>query len=102
MQEHQVLVVQPYLPLMDGFVAAWLPGSEGEGVADVLFGDYGFKGKLCRTWFKTVEQLPMNFWGHHYDSSSPLALELTNLTEPRWLRDRGMNRTAYWLSKRMY
>ena len=32
------------------FVAAWLPGTEGQGVADVLFGDYRFTGKLPRTW----------------------------------------------------
>ncbi|KAH6761787.1 Glycosyl hydrolase family protein, partial [Perilla frutescens var. hirtella] len=54
------LVVQPYLASIDALVAAWLPGSEGEGVADVLFGDYGFTGKLPRTWFKSVDQLPMN------------------------------------------
>jgi len=34
----------------DAFVAAWLPGSEGAGIADVLFGDYDFKGKLPRKW----------------------------------------------------
>ncbi|TXG66357.1 hypothetical protein EZV62_007632 [Acer yangbiense] len=38
------VVMQPYIPLMDALVAAWLPGSEGQGVADVLFGDYGFTG----------------------------------------------------------
>lgn len=32
------------------FVAAWLPGTEGLGMTDVLFGDYKFKGKLPRTW----------------------------------------------------
>ena len=32
------------------FVAAWLPGSEGEGITDVLFGDYKFTGKLPRPW----------------------------------------------------
>ena len=41
-------------------MAAWLPGSEGQGVADVLFGDYGFTEKLARTWFKSVDQLPIN------------------------------------------
>jgi beta-glucosidase len=34
----------------DAFVAAWLPGSEGAGIADVLFGDYNFTGKLPRAW----------------------------------------------------
>ncbi|KAE8663130.1 syntaxin 131 family protein [Hibiscus syriacus] len=47
------VVIQPYLASIDALVAAWLPGSEGEGqgVADVLFGDYGFTGKLSFTWF---------------------------------------------------
>ncbi|KAF9613846.1 hypothetical protein IFM89_012394 [Coptis chinensis] len=61
------VVIEPYLPQIDALVAAWLPGTEGHGVADVLFGDYGFTGKLSRTWFKTVDQLPMNVGDSHYD-----------------------------------
>lgn len=38
----------------DAVVAAWLPGSEGEGVADVLFGDYKPTGKLSYTWPKAT------------------------------------------------
>jgi beta-glucosidase len=34
----------------DAFLAAWLPGTEGEGVADVLFGNYKPTGKLPRQW----------------------------------------------------
>ncbi|KAF9596126.1 hypothetical protein IFM89_007179, partial [Coptis chinensis] len=49
------VVIQPYLASMDALVAAWLPGSEGQGVADAHFGDYGFTGKLARTWFKTID-----------------------------------------------
>jgi len=38
----------------DAFVAAWLPGSEGAGIAEVLFGgDYNFTGKLPRKWDNT-------------------------------------------------
>lgn len=44
----------------DGFVAAWLPGSEGEGVADVLFGDVKPTGKLPHTWPKDAKQIPIN------------------------------------------
>ncbi|KAH7422741.1 hypothetical protein KP509_12G022900 [Ceratopteris richardii] len=61
------LVIEPYLPMVEAFVAAWLPGTEGQGVSDVLFGDYPFQGKLSRTWFKTVNQLPMNVGDKHYD-----------------------------------
>ncbi|CAI0410557.1 unnamed protein product, partial [Linum tenue] len=56
----QHLVLGPFLPVMDALAIAFLPGSEGQGVADVLFGDYGFTGKLARTWFKRVDQLLMN------------------------------------------
>jgi beta-glucosidase len=74
------LVVEPYIGVMDAFVAAWLPGSEGLGVADVLYGDYGFTGKLSRTWFKSIDQLPMNVGDTHYDPLFPFGFGLT--TEP--------------------
>jgi len=65
------LVIEPYLPLADAFVAAWLPGTEGQGVTDVIFGDYGFQGKLPRTWIRSVDQLPMNVGDKHYDPLFP-------------------------------
>ncbi|XP_051152441.1 uncharacterized protein LOC127266293 [Andrographis paniculata] len=71
------VVIEPHLPVMDALVAAWLPGTEGQGVADVLFGDYGFSGKLPRTWFKTVDQLPMNVGDRHYDPLFPFEFGLT-------------------------
>uniref|UniRef100_A0A0D9VZ15 Beta-glucosidase n=1 Tax=Leersia perrieri TaxID=77586 RepID=A0A0D9VZ15_9ORYZ len=71
------LVVEPYIDGIDAFVAAWLPGTEGQGVADVLFGDYGFTGKLSRTWFKSVDQLPMNVGDKHYDPLFPFGYGLT-------------------------
>lgn len=74
------VVIQPYLAQLDSLVAAWLPGTEGQGVADVLFGNYGFTGKLPRTWFKTVDQLPMNVGDKHYDPLFPFGFGLT--TQP--------------------
>ncbi|GJN23311.1 hypothetical protein PR202_gb10948 [Eleusine coracana subsp. coracana] len=71
------LVVEPYLGAMDALVAAWLPGTEGQGVADVLFGDYWFSGKLPRTWFRSVDQLPMNLGDKHYDPLFPFGFGLT-------------------------
>ncbi|KAJ6838393.1 uncharacterized protein M6B38_320555 [Iris pallida] len=71
------LVIESYVPSMDALVAAWLPGTEGQGVADVLFGDYGFTGKLSRTWFKSVDQLPMNVGDKHYDPLFPFGFGLT-------------------------
>ncbi|KAK6126543.1 hypothetical protein DH2020_039711 [Rehmannia glutinosa] len=71
------IVIEPYLADIDALVAAWLPGSEGQGVADVLFGDYGFTGKLPITWFKNVDQLPMNVGDPHYDPLFPFGYGLT-------------------------
>lgn len=75
------LVIEPYLSKIDALVMAWLPGSEGQGVADVLFGDYGFTGKSSRTWFKSVDQLPMNVGDKHYDPLFPLGFGLS--TKPK-------------------
>ncbi|KGN59734.1 uncharacterized protein LOC101223112 [Cucumis sativus] len=71
------VVLQPYISSIDALVAAWLPGTEGKGISDVLFGDYGFSGKLSRTWFKTVDQLPMNVGDAHYDPLFPFGFGLT-------------------------
>ncbi|KAL3644117.1 hypothetical protein CASFOL_012049 [Castilleja foliolosa] len=71
------VVIQSYLPKIDALVAAWLPGSEGQGVADVLFGDYGFNGTLPITWFKNVGQLPMHVGDSHYDPLFKLGFGLT-------------------------
>jgi beta-glucosidase len=54
------LVITDQLALADAWVAAWLPGTEGAGVADVLFGDQPFTGKLPYTWPRSNEQLPIN------------------------------------------
>ncbi|XVF82655.1 hypothetical protein PTKIN_Ptkin16aG0066000 [Pterospermum kingtungense] len=70
------LVIEPYVSAIDALVAAWLPGTEGQGVTDVLYGDYGFSGKLPRTWFKTVDQLPMNVGDSHYDPLFPFGFGL--------------------------
>ncbi|CAM8928306.1 unnamed protein product [Rhodiola kirilowii] len=72
------LVLQPrLLEKTDGLVAAWLPGSEGSGVADVLFGDYEFQGRLPVTWFKDVGQLPLSLGQEPYDPLFPIGFGLT-------------------------
>jgi len=48
----RTLIINKELKESSAFVAAWLPGSEGQGIADVLFGDYDFQGKLSFTWQK--------------------------------------------------
>ncbi|CAA2983247.1 lysosomal beta glucosidase-like [Olea europaea subsp. europaea] len=74
------VVIEPYISVIDALVAAWLPGTEGQGVSDVLFGDYSFTGKLSRTWFRTVDQLPMNVGDSHYDPLFPFGFGLTTKT----------------------
>ena len=55
------LIIAEQLPLADAWLAAWLPGTEGQGVADVLFGDYEFQGALPYTWPRAMDQIPFHF-----------------------------------------
>ena len=62
------LILDPkQLSEIDGLVAAWLPGSEGAGVADTLFGKAPFSGKLPVTWPRTLAQEPINIGDATYD-----------------------------------
>ncbi|GJY60791.1 beta-glucosidase BoGH3B-like protein [Tanacetum coccineum] len=71
------LVLEPsVLETLDALVAAWLPGTEGNGITDVIFGDYEFHGRLPVSWFKTVDQLPMNTHQDSYDPLFPLGYGL--------------------------
>jgi beta-glucosidase len=54
------LIITEMLPLADAVVAAWLPGSEGQGIADVLFGDVPFSGKLSFVWPRSMAQVPLS------------------------------------------
>jgi len=55
------MIIGKQLNQSDAFIAAWLPGTEGQGVADVIFGDRQFTGKLPFTWPRAVTQLPFDF-----------------------------------------
>ena len=52
---------------VDALVAAWLPGSEGAGVADTLFGVRPFTGRLPVTWPRSLDQEPINVGDRPYD-----------------------------------
>lgn len=54
------LVITEALPYADAFVAAWLPGTEGLGVTDALFGARPFSGKTPFSWPRSAEQLPFD------------------------------------------
>jgi beta-glucosidase len=62
------MIIPPeLLDQIDALVASWLPGSEGMGVADVLFGKKPFTGKLPVTWPRTVDQEPINVGDADYN-----------------------------------
>jgi len=66
------LVVNRHLNASDAFIAAWLPGSAVEGIADVMFTkndkiNYDFTGKLPYSWPKTKDQSVLNFTDSIYD-----------------------------------
>jgi beta-glucosidase len=71
------LWVNPYLNASNAFVAAFLPGTEGGGVADVLFGGADFKGKLSFSWPKLPTQVSLNDGDPSYDPLFPLGFGLT-------------------------
>jgi len=54
------MIITDLLDDVDAFIAAWLPGTEGAGIADVLFGDYPPVGKLNHTWPRSMDQVPIN------------------------------------------
>lgn len=63
------LFVEEVLNQADAFIAAWLPGTEGDGVADVLFGDKKPSGKLSYSWPRAGSTLPLNM---HTPNGDPL------------------------------
>ncbi len=61
------MILGDVLTQADAVVAAWLPGTEGEGVADVLFGGHKPTGKLSFAWPRSMEQIPGHPGDAQYD-----------------------------------
>jgi beta-glucosidase len=74
------LVVTDQIEKADAFIAAWLLGSEGDGVAEVLFGDFNFSGKLPHSWPRSEEDYKgkygPNFWDNSIQSLYPFGYGL--------------------------
>ena len=72
------MIVKEILAETDALLASFLPGTEGQGIADVLFGDYNPTGKLSFSWPRSMEQLPLNINmpEDEYDSLYPLGYGL--------------------------
>ena len=81
------LWVNPELNASDAFIAAWLPGTEGKGIADVLFRNeyheiaHDFTGRLSFSWPRGPLQTPLNHGDDSYDPLFPYGYGLT-LLEP--------------------
>ena len=76
------LWIEPELAACDAFVVAWLPGTEGGGIADVLFRkadgsvNHNFVGKLSFSWPRTVAQSSLNRNDPKYDPLFPYGFGL--------------------------
>jgi len=75
------LIIDSILPYADAVVAAWLPGSEGGGVADVLFGRFPFAGKLPHSWPAAMADIPLNWGDAVYRPLYPFGYGLTGLQD---------------------
>ena len=64
------LVITGPIEKADAFVAAWLPGSEGKGIAEVLFGAYDFTGTLPHSWPKSIQDFSGKYGPNYWDSTA--------------------------------
>jgi beta-glucosidase len=71
------MILDPLLPYADAIVVAWLPGSEGAGITDILFGDVDPTGRLPQTWPRSMAQIPINVGDATYDPLYPYGYGLT-------------------------
>ena len=61
------IIIDKIVDKADALVAAWLPGTEGRGVTDLLFGDFKFVGKLSFSWPRSMDQIPINVGDKDYN-----------------------------------
>ncbi|WP_432882873.1 glycoside hydrolase family 3 N-terminal domain-containing protein [Kribbella sp. CA-245084] len=76
-------VIADQLGKINAVVASWLPGTEGAGVADVLFGKVPFSGRLPVSWPRTEDQEPLNVGDASYDPQYPFGWGLTTQAAAR-------------------
>ena len=71
------MIINEVLEECDALIAAWLPGTEGQGIADVLFGDHKPTGKLSCSWPRSIDQIPINVGDPNYNPLFPYGYGLT-------------------------
>ena len=71
------MILDPLMTYADAIVVAWLPGSEGAGITDILFGDAKPSGKLPQSWPRSMAQIPINYGDASYDPLYPYGFGLT-------------------------
>ena len=71
------MILDPLMPYADAIVMAWLPGSEGAGITDILFGDAHPSGTLPHSWPRSMAQIPVNVGDASYDPLYPYGFGLT-------------------------
>jgi len=76
------LIINNIIPYSDAIIAAWLPGTEGQGIADVLFGDFQPVGKLSHTWPASMDQIPINYGDQNYHPLFEYGYGIDTLANP--------------------
>jgi len=71
------IIIDKVIDKADAIVAAWLPGTEGDGVADVLFGAYKPTGKLSFSWPRSMAQVAVHEGDANYNPLFPYGYGLT-------------------------
>jgi len=76
------MIIESIWHYSDVFIAVWLPGTEGQGVADVLFGDAPPSGRLSHSWPKSMEQIPVNAGDAVYHPKFEYGYGITTFENP--------------------
>jgi beta-glucosidase len=72
----RALMISDHINSWNAFVSAWLPGTEGDGIAEVLFGNEDFTGKLPISWPLDINQVPINLGDVSYNPLFPYGFGL--------------------------
>lgn len=76
------MIIDDIWHFSDAVIAAWLPGTEGKGITDILFGDYQPSGKLSYSWPASMEQIPVNFGDTLYEPFLPYDFGIDSFALP--------------------